>query len=85
MEVSRLFDVSGKVVLVTGGGRGIGYMIAQGYVENGAKVYISSRNGATCEKAARELTAKGKAGTYVRQTRLDSTRLGSARLPRSRD
>ncbi|KAL8418886.1 hypothetical protein RB594_002186 [Gaeumannomyces avenae] len=59
MDVSNLFNVSGKVVLVTGGGRGIGYMIAQGYVENGAKVYISSRDAASCEKAAKELTAKG--------------------------
>jgi NAD(P)-dependent dehydrogenase (short-subunit alcohol dehydrogenase family) len=38
MQVDKLFDVKGKIVLVTGGGRGVGEMIAAGYVANGAKV-----------------------------------------------
>lgn len=49
----------GKVVLVTGGAKGIGRMISEGFVVNGAKVYISSRDGKACDKAAEELTALG--------------------------
>ncbi|KAJ3065050.1 hypothetical protein HK102_008038, partial [Quaeritorhiza haematococci] len=59
MNINSLFGVKGKVVLVTGGGRGIGLMIAQGFVENGAKVYISSRSKDVCDKVAEELTKKG--------------------------
>ncbi|CAO3653507.1 unnamed protein product [Cunninghamella echinulata] len=59
MDVSNLFSVKDKVVLVTGGGRGIGEMIATGFVAAGARVYISSRSAEVCEKVAKELTAKG--------------------------
>ncbi|CCI42434.1 unnamed protein product [Albugo candida] len=64
MEVSNLFSVSDKIVLVTGGGRGIGKMIADGFVRNGAKVYIASRNYASCKKAAAELKHQGP-GTCI--------------------
>lgn len=57
--MSGLFDVSGKVVLVTGGSRGIGRMIARGFVEHGAKVYIASRKADVCEQVAEELSAAG--------------------------
>lgn len=60
MDVNSLFDVKGKVVLVTGGAKGIGRMISEGFVANGAKVYISSRDGKACDQAAKELTALGK-------------------------
>ena len=54
-----LFSVQGKTVLVTGGSRGIGLMIARDLVESGARVYISSRKAAVCAAAARELSAEG--------------------------
>mmetsp|Transcript_3987 Transcript_3987/g.5405 ORF Transcript_3987/g.5405 Transcript_3987/m.5405 type:complete len:272 (-) Transcript_3987:1655-2470(-) len=50
--VTSLFNVAGKHVLVTGGSRGIGFMIAKGFAENGAKVIISSRSKEACEQAA---------------------------------
>jgi len=60
--VKDLFSVEGKVVLVTGGTRGIGFMMARGFVENGARVYVASRKAEACEEAAAELA---KAGTCV--------------------
>jgi len=62
MPISSLFDISGKTALVTGGSRGIGLMIARGFVEAGVKVYISSRKADACEKAAAELS---KIGTCI--------------------
>jgi NAD(P)-dependent dehydrogenase (short-subunit alcohol dehydrogenase family) len=54
-----LFSLEGRVALVTGGSRGIGKMIAQGFLEAGAKVYISSRKADACDATARELSAYG--------------------------
>ena len=54
-----LFDVAGKVVMVTGGTSGIGLMIARGFVEAGASVYVSSRKREVCEQVARDLAAIG--------------------------
>jgi NAD(P)-dependent dehydrogenase (short-subunit alcohol dehydrogenase family) len=57
--MDSLFDVSGKIVLVTGGSRGIGEMIARGFVDAGARVYLSSRKAAVGERLAGELSEKG--------------------------
>jgi NAD(P)-dependent dehydrogenase (short-subunit alcohol dehydrogenase family) len=57
--MSPLFDLSGKVALVTGGSRGIGMMIATGLLDHGARVYICSRKAEVCDQAARELSAHG--------------------------
>lgn len=52
---STLFSVAGKNVLVTGGSRGIGYMIAKGFVEQGANVLLTSRSEVACQEAAESL------------------------------
>ncbi len=61
--MSDLFSIACKTALVTGGSRGIGLMIARGYVDAGARVYISSRKADDLAKAAEELSAGG--GTCV--------------------
>lgn len=59
LDVPTLFSVKGKVALVTGGSSGIGLMIAQGYVESGVRVYISSRKKDVCDAVAAELSKRG--------------------------
>jgi NAD(P)-dependent dehydrogenase (short-subunit alcohol dehydrogenase family) len=59
LGISRLFDVSGKTAVVTGGSKGIGEMIAQGFVENGAKTYIVARDGEMCRDTAQRLSELG--------------------------
>jgi NAD(P)-dependent dehydrogenase (short-subunit alcohol dehydrogenase family) len=58
--MTDLFSIAGKTALVTGGSRGIGRMIATGYVEAGAKVYVSSRNSEACGAIAAELSEVGE-------------------------
>ena len=58
--IFQLTLIKGKIVLVTGGAKGIGRMISEGFVQNGATVYISSRDAKACEEACKELNALGK-------------------------
>jgi len=60
LQVQDLFSIKGKVALVTGGSRGIGLMIARGFLEAGAKVYISSRKKDVCDDVARRLREVGE-------------------------
>jgi 2-deoxy-D-gluconate 3-dehydrogenase len=57
--MKNLFSLAGRTALVTGGSRGIGKMIAAGFLEYGAKVYISSRKADACHETASELSAHG--------------------------
>jgi len=54
-----LFSLAGKTALITGGSRGIGKMIAEGFLHQGAKVYISARKGGALEETAKELSKIG--------------------------
>ncbi|WP_430397237.1 SDR family oxidoreductase [Ferrovibrio sp.] len=57
--MQELFSLKGRVALVTGGSRGIGKMIARGFIAQGAKVYITARKAAACDATARELSLDG--------------------------
>ena len=59
--MKNLFSLAGRTALVTGGSRGIGKMIATGFIEYGAKVYISARKADECNATAAELSAAGGA------------------------
>jgi NAD(P)-dependent dehydrogenase (short-subunit alcohol dehydrogenase family) len=58
--MENLFNLKGKIALITGGSRGIGAMIAEGFVRNGVKTYISSRKSEACDKKAEELSKFGE-------------------------
>ena len=57
--MSQLFSLEGRVALITGGSRGIGRMIAAGFLQQGAKVYISARKASACDTTAAELSQIG--------------------------
>jgi NAD(P)-dependent dehydrogenase (short-subunit alcohol dehydrogenase family) len=55
MDTSKLFRLDGRIALITGGSRNIGRWIAEGFIAQGAKVYISSRKADVCFATATEL------------------------------
>jgi NAD(P)-dependent dehydrogenase (short-subunit alcohol dehydrogenase family) len=57
--MQNLFSLQGRTALITGGSRGIGRMIAEGFLAQGAKVYISSRKAKACDQTAAELSSLG--------------------------
>jgi len=60
MDLAKLFGVSGKVAIVTGGSRGIGEMIAEGLVTNGVRTYITARKAEACDATAARLSEIGE-------------------------
>jgi len=57
--MADMFDLTGRVAVVTGASRGIGEAIAKAYAERGARVVVSSRKQAACDEVAGEITAAG--------------------------
>ncbi|MBW2726516.1 MAG: SDR family NAD(P)-dependent oxidoreductase, partial [Deltaproteobacteria bacterium] len=75
--VNDLFSIEGKIALVTGGTRGIGLMIARGYIEAGVRVYVASRSEEACAETEKELS---KLGTCVAIPANLSTQEGCRKL-----
>ena len=59
MHVKELFDLSGKTAIVTGGGRGLGEQIAEGFAEAGANIVLCSRKKENCDEVADRLKELG--------------------------
>src|SRR3954464_6478046 len=65
MNTTDLFSLKGRTALITGGSRGIGKMIAEGFIAQGAQVYISARKAEVCHATAAELSKGGGSCTSL--------------------
>ncbi|KAI0647697.1 short-chain dehydrogenase [Trametes meyenii] len=73
IRLGKIFDLQGRIALVTGGGTGIGWQIALGLAENGAKVYITGRRKETLEKSASAFTEQHKGNGAIIPLVMDVT------------
>ena len=64
-KIQKLLDFTGKVAIVTGGGRGIGPAIALGFADAGADVVVASRTKAELEQVVKQIEATGRKGLAV--------------------
>jgi len=80
--MTDLFSLKGRTALITGGSRGIGRMIAKGFLAQGAKVYISARKAQACIDTAKELS---RFGTCIAKGSLDALRDVSKQVQRNKE
>ncbi len=85
MPTNSLFDIRGKVALVTGGARGLGRMIAAGLVAGGARVYITSRKREIGEQTAHDLSAEGECAALTANLATPEAVAGLAREFKARE
>ena len=83
MSLKQLFDLTGRTALVTGGSRGLGLQIAEGFLEMGARVIVSARKADELEAAVRAAVEGSGSASWIAA---DSSRPGAGRprWPRSR-
>ena len=83
LKTQDLFNVSNKVVVVTGGSRGIGEMITSGFLANGSKVYVTARKEEALVNKAEELSKKYDCSCCLLYTSPSPRDLSTSRMPSS--